>query len=187
MYEYFGTFARSMLSMFEITLGNWGPITRFLCEKGIEWYTPFLLIYHCIVAFAIVTVIRGIFLHETFQVAANDDELMIMKKERQTKKDLAKIKQLFNEADESGDGLLTRKEFDNILHDPRVKVWLAAMGLDTHDPALMFELMDKNSNDVISAPEFVHGFGRLRGPSRSIDVLTLLHQNTSYWPQQAVK
>merc|ERR1719198_2777809 len=68
-FKLFGTFCRSILSMFELTLGNWVPITRFLCEKASEWFTFFLLVYHCIVAFAVVTVIRGIFLHETFQVA----------------------------------------------------------------------------------------------------------------------
>merc|ERR1712100_954055 len=32
-YEYFGTFSKAMISMFEVTFGNWVPICRFMSSN----------------------------------------------------------------------------------------------------------------------------------------------------------
>ena len=39
VYTYFGTFSRSLLTMFEITLANWPPVCRALTENVTEpWF-----------------------------------------------------------------------------------------------------------------------------------------------------
>merc|ERR1719409_1174259 len=81
--------------------------------------------------------------------------------------------QLFKEADESGDGELTLEEFQSVMTDTRVKTWLAAQDLEVRDVELVFSLMDGGTG-VITAEELVGGFARLKGPARSIDMLTLL-------------
>jgi len=171
-FEYFGTFSRSMLSMFELTIGNWIPISRFLHNQVSEWFGPFLLIYQCTICFAVVTVIRGIFLHETFQVANADDELMIMNKERQIKKHTRKMHQFLAEADDSGDGLLSREEFRSIVADSRVKAWLGSMELDVRDADLVYSLVDADLDGLLTPEELVRGFSLLRGPARSLDMVT---------------
>merc|ERR1719492_19677 len=40
VYKFFGTFTRSFLTMFELTLGNWIPPTRTVTENVNEWYMP---------------------------------------------------------------------------------------------------------------------------------------------------
>ena len=40
----------------------------------------------CVVTFAMIQIIRAVFMHETFKVAAADDDLVIMQKERQMEK-----------------------------------------------------------------------------------------------------
>jgi hypothetical protein len=42
IFKYFGSFSRAMLSMFEITFGNWPPIARLLHETVTEWFLIFL-------------------------------------------------------------------------------------------------------------------------------------------------
>merc|ERR1712176_867603 len=39
MYRYFGTFTRSMFSMFELTLANYPPVARLLSEEVSEWFS----------------------------------------------------------------------------------------------------------------------------------------------------
>lgn len=172
-FEYFGSFSRTLLTMFEVTLGNWVPVARFLHENISEWFGPCMLIYRCIVGFAFVKVITGIFINETFKVAAADDELMIMQKERQIRKHVEKMHLLFMEADDSGDGYLSKEEFYEVMKDPRVKSWLAAMDLEVRDAELVFNLVD-DGDAKISAEELVHGFSRLKGAARSMDMVTLL-------------
>merc|ERR1712078_176798 len=84
-YRYFGTFSRSLFSMFEITLGNFVPVSRMLMENVSEWYILFNIFHKCAIGFAVVAVVRGVFMHETFKVAATDDNIMVAQKTRSKK------------------------------------------------------------------------------------------------------
>merc|ERR1719478_548804 len=101
-YMYFGSFDKAALSMFEVTLGNWVPITRNLQANVSAWFGPIMMAYKCIVGFAVVKVITGVFLHETFKCASSDDELMILSREREIRKHVQKMEMLFAEADHTG-------------------------------------------------------------------------------------
>merc|ERR1712232_589963 len=102
-----------------------------------------------------------------------NDDIMIMQKDRATRKHVTKMTQLFKEADESGDGYLSFDEFQEVLSDPRVKTWLAAQELEVRDVELVFSLVG-SGRGVITAEELVVGFAKLKWPARSIDLLTLL-------------
>merc|ERR1711920_222442 len=173
---YFGTTSRSFLTMFELTLGNWVPVTRALVESVSEWYLPILLLYQVVVTFAVIRVITGIFMHETFQVAGSDDDLMIAQRERQIKKNKQKMEHLFMEADTSGDGILSSDEFKDIVEDHRVKVWLSAMDLEVEDAQKVFDFVEKSgkSGEGVSAVDFVMGLKHLKGSARSMDLCMLM-------------
>jgi len=172
VYERYGSFSRAFLTMFETTLGNWVVPLRLLHENVSEAYGPVLLIWLCVVNFAVVQVIRAVFMHETFKVASSDDDLMIMQKARQMKKHSSAMQRFFAEADESGDGQLSLDEFIQITSDPRVKVWLGAMDLDISDAGLVFQLMG-NKDGQLSAQELVQGVSKLKGAARSIDMVAV--------------
>merc|ERR1712137_518338 len=80
-----------------------------------------------------VRVITGVFLHETFQVAALDDDLMIVQRARMLSKHQKKMEQLMKYADDSRDGVVERCEFTTALSAPRIRAWLSAMGLEVGD------------------------------------------------------
>merc|ERR1712194_545757 len=82
LWKYWGSFTRSMLTMLEITLGNWVPACRTLMDNVSEWYALIFFIYKLYVDFAMIKIITGVFLHETFKCAANNDELMIQNRDR---------------------------------------------------------------------------------------------------------
>merc|ERR1719218_333567 len=68
LYEYFGTFTRCLLSMFELTLANWPPVTRLLAEEVSEWFMLLCVAHKITVGFAVIGVINGVILQETFKV-----------------------------------------------------------------------------------------------------------------------
>merc|ERR1719240_630291 len=78
VFGYFGTFSRSMLTMWELTLGNYAGICRTLVDEVHELYGFAIVVYKVVVGFAVIRVIIGVFLHETFKTASSDDELMIV-------------------------------------------------------------------------------------------------------------
>ena len=57
VYVYFGTFSRSIYSMFEITLANWPPASRLLAENVSEWFMLFGIIHKLTIGFAVVSVV----------------------------------------------------------------------------------------------------------------------------------
>jgi len=178
IYWYFGTFTRSLLSLFEMTLANWPPVARLLLENVTEFWVPVCLFHKLTMGFAVVGVINGVLMQETFKVAHMDDTVMVREKQRAMRTHLAKMSLLFDEADTSGDGRLDLEEFKSILDDYEVKIWLAAMDLDVSDVEELFQMLDDGQDGRLSAEELVRGVAKLRGVARAMD-LRKIHQISS--------
>jgi len=177
VFKFYGTFARTMLTMFEITLGNWMPPCRALVENVSEWYMLFSLTHKLVIGFSVVSVITSVFIQETFKVATIDDRIMMMTKERASNTHIRKIVALFEHADNDGDGSIDCNEFHDVLADPEVKTWLASMELDVRDPVHLFALVDVDGDGEITVKELVDGVSRLKGAARNYDIVSL--QNTT--------
>eukprot|EP00439_Symbiodinium_sp_Y106_P069598 s695_g12.t1 len=155
VFEYFGTFTRALLSLFEMTLANWPPVCLF---------------HKLTMGFAVVGVINGVLMQETFKVAHMDDTVMVREKQRAMRTHVSKMSALFHDADTSGDGRLDIEEFKTILQHYEVKIWLAAMDLDVSDVEELFDMLDTGGDGRLSAEELVNGVSRLRGAARAMDM-----------------
>merc|ERR1712007_90689 len=175
VFKFYGTFARTMLTMFEITLGNWMPPCRALVENVTEWYMVFSLAHKLIIGFSMVSVITGVFIQETFKVASSDDKIMMRHKERAIKTHTKKMGALFDAANGTDDGYLDMDEFTTIMDDPSVRTWLSAMELDVRDSKKLFRLID-DGDGQLSAEELVKGVALLKGTAKSFDVLSLMQR-----------
>eukprot|EP00438_Fugacium_kawagutii_P007475 Skav230100 [mRNA] locus=scaffold283:90303:92893:- [translate_table: standard] len=56
IFLYYGTFTRSLLTMFEVLFANWSPPCRLLVDNVSEWFTVFFLFYRCVIGFAVLNV-----------------------------------------------------------------------------------------------------------------------------------
>lgn len=177
VFEYFGTFTRSMLSMFEITLGNWPPVCRLLSEKVSEWFMLLCILHKLVIGFAVVGVINGVFIQETFKVASSDNQIMMRQKERSYKLHEMKMRQLFLEADTDGDGFVNADEWRELVSHPAVQLWLGSMDLDAADADGLYELIhDLDQDGDLTMDELIRGVARLKGTARSYDLQMLLRQ-----------
>jgi len=174
-FELFGTFSNSMLSMFEVTLGPWIPICRFLYSKVDSRYALLFIGYRLFMGIAVLRVMYGVFLCVTFECATSDDETMIARKRRENRKLADQMRKLMTQFDVSNDGSMSRAEFRKIEGDPKVVTWLSAMDFDLHDAELVFELAD-DGDEEMTAEELAVAFSRLRGGARSMDLWTLICQ-----------
>jgi len=177
VFEYFGTFTRSMLSMFEITLGNWPPVCRLLSEKVSEWFMLLCILHKLVIGFAVVGVINGVFIQETFKVASSDNQIMMRQKERSSNLHEMKMRQLFLEADNDGDGFVSADEWRELVSHPAVQLWLGSMDLDAADADGLYELIhDLDQDGDLTMDELIRGVARLKGTARSYDLQMLLRQ-----------
>merc|ERR1712137_165287 len=142
VFQNFGTFSRTMITMMELTMGNFMPVCELLIEHVDEMYGHLVLVYKMAIGFAVISVIRGVFLHETFKAASSDDELMVMQKKRAQKKHEKEMMRLFDQANVSSEAGIERAEFRELLRDDTVRVWLAAQDVEVGDGTLLFDLMD---------------------------------------------
>jgi len=190
VFQYYGSFARSFLTMFELTLGNWMPPTRALVEHVSEWYMIFFLLHKFVIGFSVTSVITAVFIQETFNVATSDDQIMVNNTTRAMRKHEKKMTDFFIHADSDGNGTLDREEFLGVLQCPVVKKWLASMDLHVEDGNFLFELCH-GGKGTVNATQLVRGAGRLKGTARHIDLVqlkkeqrdiyTIVHQMSEQW------
>ncbi|CAK0870344.1 unnamed protein product [Prorocentrum cordatum] len=187
LFLYFGTYSRSLLSMFELALANWPTICRFMMEEVHESFSIFCMAYKWSVGVAAIAVggrrINGAFMQEIFSVAANDEFIMVRTRMRQSSQHTDAITRLFTMADQDGNGMLTKDELAYVLAKPAIRTWLEAMELRCADTDMLFELI-ADGNSEVSVEAFIQGIARLKGPARNIDVVSVLdilkkHQDES--------
>jgi len=174
LYEYFGSFTRCLLSMFELTLANWPPVTRLLAEEVSEWFMLLCVAHKLTIGFAVIGVINGVILQETFKIAATDDMLMVRQKNRASALFKKKMTALFQALEHSDDGELDFEEFQIIAHVPEVKSWLSAMDIETDDLETLFMLIDADNSGSVPVDELVTRIPRVKGPARSIDLMAMM-------------
>jgi voltage-gated sodium channel len=176
IFEYWGSFSRALLSTFEMTLANWPPVCRMLMENVNEWFMVICLLHKLTVGFAVIGIINGVFIQETFRVAAQDDFIMMHQKEAATRTHMRKMERLFMAGDTSGNGFLDKMEFMQLITNVEVSTWLSSMGLEVGDADALFEFMDTDNDHKVSVEELVHGVETLKGTARSLDLLMCLNR-----------
>jgi hypothetical protein len=181
VYKYFGTYWRSMVSLFELMLANWPPICRTMMETMHEAWSVVALGYKLFMGVAVIGVIMGVFTQETFRAADSDDQLMIRRKASQTNTHRKKMRTLFQTmAKVSRDDTNTTvdvKLFEKVLKTDGMKLWLKAMDYDISDASLLFYLIDKDGDGSLTVDELIEGMAALKGGARNIDVKVLMRQS----------
>lgn len=172
IFQYYGTFTRSLLTMFEVLFANWGPPCRLLVDNVSEWFSLFFLMYRCVIGFAVLNVVSAVFVQQTMKMANSDEELAFRQKEKETASYARKVRKLFQHMDDSGDGALNVEEFAKLVSSPKLNFWMSQLELEYHDLLSLFEFMD-NGDGQITLTEFIEGSTRLRGSAKALDVWRL--------------
>lgn len=173
IFQFFGTFSRSMLTMFEVTMANWVPSCRALAYEVSEFFIIFYIFYRCMFCFAVLKVIAAVFITETNRVLEHDDELTVMKADREKRLFLHKVVKAFHKIDTEGRGKFGWEHLEKLMHDEELSVMITTLGFQKHDFEKLFWLIDDGSGEI-SINDFVGKMGKLKGFSKTIDILTML-------------
>mmetsp|Transcript_93915 Transcript_93915/g.180569 ORF Transcript_93915/g.180569 Transcript_93915/m.180569 type:complete len:465 (-) Transcript_93915:65-1459(-) len=175
VFIYFGTFTRTMLTMFEITLGNWVPSCRTLMEYVSEWYMLFYIVYRCMFCFAVLKVIAAVFITETNRVLQNDDELTILKTRREKAGYLRKLGHLFQQMDAGQDGELDFEDLQALMTDDYMVTWLATLGFEGHDFEKIFKQASHGDGNKLNMSTFLDSVVKAKGGAKTIDIFGMIH------------
>jgi len=162
VFEYFGSFSRSLVTMFELTLANWPQPARVLMEKVHEATFIYSIMHKMVLGFAVIGIVNGVFIQETFKVSTMDDAEMVRQASRKEKVHVAKMRRLFLEADEDKSGTVDKDEWLRICEDSWVQTWLKAQDLYITDPAGLFDHLEDGMG-MLTAEALIHGTAQMKG------------------------
>merc|ERR1712079_631289 len=130
------------------TLANWPPISRTLYENVSEWFIMIAIFHKLTIGFAVIGIINGVFMQETFKVAQENDELMLRRGRMAMKLHAKKMQRLVVTANKSGQGTLSLDEFREIFKNPVLSEWLASMEFIPKDVDQLFRMMDDGDGEL---------------------------------------
>merc|ERR1719291_703754 len=67
--------------------------------------------------------------------------------------------------------------FEQVLQSPVMRLWLKAMDYDVSDASLLFYMIDKDGDGILTVDELIEGMASLKGGARNIDVKLLMRQS----------
>lgn len=165
--KYFGSLDASVVSLFQAMTGgvDWDELSRPLSDI----HFTLAILFSFYIAFAVLAmlnVVTGVFVDSAVHASQRDNEKDIV----------MRIREVYQACDADGNGKLTWEEFEMQLASPGSEDVLAHIGLNVADAKQLFELLDVNDDGEIDWDEFVMGCLRLRGPAKSVDVVTMMYE-----------
>jgi len=85
-----------------------------------------------------------------------------------------KMQDLFEALDLDHSGEIGFHEFMTIAGQPDFKVWLESLDIETDDLLMLFLLIDKDGDGLLTLDEILEKVPRIRGCARGIDMLAVL-------------
>lgn len=172
--EFFGTVSRSMYSLFQvITLESWSSgIARHVITNQPE-LMMFFLIFLMFTHYGLLNIVVGVIVEMTLAAARRNEEKIKQEQDKEQKRTLEHLKDIFKLADEDGSGDLDRGEFYRCLQNPAVEKKMKLIGLQKDEAKNLFEVLDADGQGSLSIDEFIGGCLRLRGSAKSKDLLSV--------------
>merc|ERR1711920_1165628 len=169
LHKWFKTIMVSWLTLFECLVGgvDWDHIIELLIVEINPWMGVLFCFYISVGLFILLNMVTGIFVDKAMNTAReeHDAQLAIM------------IKNNFFGEVEDGDVNITWEEFRKVMDCEEMRSYFRDMKIDIGEARGLFDLIDCDGSNSVSADEIVRGCLRLRGPAKSLD-LALLIQTT---------
>jgi len=167
-----------------------GMLTLFLCiTGGVEWgflYEPLkkvglhhvvvLSFFVCLMYFAVLNIITGVFVEGAIQRAQSEKESIIQDEVEQEKQVRSKLASLFEEIDIDRSGFIDLAEFEQMLSRPHVQACFTSIGLRFSQAWELFQLLDRKGTHKVESEDFVGGCMQLCGHGSSVDIATVLRE-----------
>jgi hypothetical protein len=173
IHRYFGTFMRTMLTMFEITFGNWVVPCRLVSDYVNTWYGMVFVFYRGCICFAVIRVIGAVFITETMKVVADDDTVAALRKKKEQRKYLDRVRFLFTQLDEDDDGYIAYEDFGKLLSDPNLTAKASVLQITSEDVDLLCDYIKGEHEDRVNIEDFISGVKFLKKKSSALGQATI--------------
>jgi len=174
----YGSIDRAMMTLF-LSVSNgitWSaaaePIAKLGTFYGMVW-TAFM----AFMLFGMLNVLTGIFVDAAIKAMMNDRDNMIQAQMDERDSLVSTIHAVFKDMDADGSGNITEAEFDVLLRDEELALYLSALGIQHREAKCLFTLLDEDQSGKLTIDEFVNGFLKLKGGAKAFDTALLMAEN----------
>lgn len=177
--RYYGTLARSILSLFQAITGgvDWNDILMPLLRDISPLVALPFVLYISFAILAMMNVITGVFVESALSIARRSKDAELHDH----------MRFLFLRTDKDGSGMICWEEFAEMLQDPEMAQGFQLLDIDPSEAQGLFTLLDTDCSGEIDGEEFVMGCLRLQGNAKAIDLATLMYFNkriSNWWHVQ---
>eukprot|EP00747_Dinoflagellata_sp_TGD_P096133 gnl/TRDRNA2_/TRDRNA2_166737_c1_seq1.p1 gnl/TRDRNA2_/TRDRNA2_166737_c1~~gnl/TRDRNA2_/TRDRNA2_166737_c1_seq1.p1 ORF type:complete len:616 (+),score=104.52 gnl/TRDRNA2_/TRDRNA2_166737_c1_seq1:50-1849(+) len=162
---HYGSMWGSGLTLFECITGgiDWRDAMIPLSDSVSSAVALVYCFYIAVSVLAILNVITGIFVESAIDSARDekDNEFSTVARE------------LFGQADENSDGIVTWAEFAESMKSPEFQTYAKRLAIDPGDARLLFQLLDRDGEGELEMDELLVGMVRLRAEAKFLDVMKL--------------
>lgn len=176
--RYFGSLTVAGYTLFKCVSGgiNWGEVGKPLLE--IHWSNGLVLSFYVFfVVFAVLNIFTGIFVETAISSAQAERDEVIQEIIHAENSTVSQIKGIFQQADMDKSGTITYDELSQQLECQQVRAHLQTIGLEVEDAKCIYQLLDLDKSGEISIEEFIFGCLKMKGYAKSIDLVSLMHEN----------
>mmetsp|Transcript_31130 Transcript_31130/g.72476 ORF Transcript_31130/g.72476 Transcript_31130/m.72476 type:complete len:692 (-) Transcript_31130:232-2307(-) len=174
--EYWGDLWISIYTVYKCITGgiDWGDAAAPLFDRS-----GFTGVVFCgFIAFSqllLLNVMTGVFVKNAADASQRDENIMMLYELDQRRRWVRQVIRIFETANKSHEGVLTKAEFCKAMGELRIQLLLSRLGIDikAHSPESLFMLFDHDGNGSIEISEFAASLHHFHGYARSVDVATI--------------
>lgn len=175
IFENFGSVEKAIYTLFESITGGkiWGHAADSLSDVH-DFYSALFIIFIAITTLSVLNIVTGIFVDATIMSGKHQRHEMMDAERTQQEMQAQHLREVFCEIDADSNGRVPLEEFEKLLQDSEVCMFLESLKISTADVKRLFKMLDQDGSGEIMLDEFVNGCMHLQGGARNFDVHRLL-------------
>lgn len=173
--RHWGSLLLGMKSLYLCSTGglDWQEAAEPLSNISVAFFVVFCL-YIAFFTFVILNTITALFVEATINNSVKDYQANIQTELEKKDEYVDKLQILFDEMDDTGDGVITMEAFNSHLSDPRLRAFTSTLGIEICDTGHFFGMLSDGGRKPVDLHTFVTGCIRMKGQALSIDLQDLL-------------
>lgn len=176
MYLAFGTTARATYTIFVCTFTtSWNLYAGPYIEEVGAGFAFFFIPFVVLVNFAVMRVVAALFLKQTMQCADSENNAEELLKLQEKEAIAAELEKIFEQADTSKNGAISRAEFIGMLANEEVVACLSRLDIEIDEAVALFGVLCADDGEA-DYEEFLNGALKVNSGAKTIDTLQILHQ-----------
>lgn len=174
VHHYFGTLSSIMYSLAEIlTIEGLNPHILRPVQQYVGWSWFYFMSYLALMHLLLLNLVTAMVVENALANSKEDEAHEVQEKDKQKKRELSKLNQLFVMMDDNGDGTLSWDEFKSAFANEEIRNKWKLLDFQPEECKELFRLLDRGDG-LIPIEDFFDGLQRMKGLAQSKDVFRIM-------------